>query len=279
MNKKISLLLVLVMLLSIILTACGGKGGNNQGENNNVDAEGSSLQEIADKGKIVLGTSADYPPFEFHAIIDGKDTIVGLDIEIAKYIAEELGVELEIKDMEFDKLLGGLATGMLDMVIAGMNPDPDREANFTDIYYEANLSVLITKDDESNITKVEDLEGKKIGVQIGTTQESIAQTSIKDADVKSLSTNPDIVMNLKTKKIDCAIMETPVAESFAKVNDDLMVVDNLIIDNESGGVAIAVKKGNDELTEKLNEILAEIKSKGLIEKWLVEADELSNQGL
>ncbi len=279
MNKKVSLLLVLVMLLSITLTACGGKGGNIQGENNNVEGEGRGLQEIIDSGKIVLGTSADYPPFEFHAMIDGKDTIVGFDIEIAKYIAEDLGVELEIKDMEFDKLLGGLSTGMLDMVIAGMNPDPDREANFTDIYYEANLSVLITKDDESNITKVEDLEGKSIGVQIGTTQESIAQKSIKDADVKSLSTNPDIVMNLKTKKIDCAIMETPVAESFAKVNDDLMVVDNLIIDNESGGVAIAVKKGNDELTEKLNEILAEIKSKGLIEKWLVEADELSNQGL
>lgn len=279
MNKKASLLLVLVMLLSITLTACGGKGGNIQGENNNVEGEGRGLQEIIDSGKIVLGTSADYPPFEFHAMIDGKDTIVGFDIEIAKYIAEDLGVELEIKDMEFDKLLGGLSTGMLDMVIAGMNPDPDREANFTDIYYEANLSVLITKDDESNITKVEDLEGKSIGVQIGTTQESIAQKSIKDADVKSLSTNPDIVMNLKTKKIDCAIMETPVAESFAKVNDDLMVVDNLIIDNESGGVAIAVKKGNDELTEKLNEILAEIESKGLIEKWLVEADELSNQDL
>lgn len=83
-------------------------------------------------------------------------------------------------------------------------------------------------------------------------------------------------MNLKTKKIDCAIMELPVAESFADVNDNLMVVDNLIIDSESGGVAIAVKKGNDELTEKLNEILAEIKSKGLIEKWLIEADEFSN---
>ncbi len=178
MNKKVSLLLVLVMLLSITLTACGGKGGNIQGENNNVEGEGRGLQEIIDSGKIVLGTSADYPPFEFHAMIDGKDTIVGFDIEIAKYIAEDLGVELEIKDMEFDKLLGGLSTGMLDMVIAGMNPDPDREANFTDIYYEANLSVLITKDDESNITKVEDLEGKSIGVQIGTTQESIAQKKV-----------------------------------------------------------------------------------------------------
>lgn len=281
MKKKISLLLAGVMLLSILLAACKKDGANEQVDNllNNTETEIEGLDKVLHNKKIVLGTSADYPPFEFHAIVDGKDTIVGFDIEIAKYIADELGVELEIKDMEFDKLLGGLATGMLDIVIAGMNPDPEREANFTDIYYEANLSVLISKDDASTITKIDDLEGKNIGVQIGTTQESIAQTSIKDADVKSLSTNPDIVMNLKTKKIDCAIMETPVAESFAKINDDLMIVDNLIIDNESAGVAIATKKGNNQLTEKLNEILAKIKSEGLIEKWLIEADEFSNESL
>ena len=266
MKKKISLFMVIVLGLSSLLVACG----NSQEVN---------LEEgTKNKGKLVLGTSADYPPFEFHTMIDGKDEIVGLDIEIVKYIADELGVELEIKDMDFDKLLGGLSTGMLDIVIAGMNPDSEREkeANFTDIYYEADLSVLVNKEDASKITMMEDLDGKSIGVQIGTTQENIAKTKVKDADVKSLSTNPDIVMNLKTKKIDCAIMETPVAKSFANTNDDLMLVEGLNIDTESEGMAIAVRKGNDELTEKLNEILAKAKSKGLIDKWLVEADKLSN---
>lgn len=270
MKKKISLVLAVIMLFSIIVTGCGKDESNGKAENN-------ELEKIIDNKKIVLGTNADYPPFEFHAIIDGKDEIVGFDIEIAKYIADELGVELEIKDMEFDKLLGGLSTGMLDFVIAAMNPDPEREANFTDVYYEANLSVLVTKDSTSEITTIEDLDGKSIGVQIGTTQEGIAQTDIKDADVKSLGTNPDIVMNLKTKKIDCAIMETPVAKSFAKVNDDLIIVDDLIIDSGTDGVAIAVKKGNDQLTEKLNEILAKIKSEGLMEKWFIEANELSDE--
>ncbi len=289
MKKRLSILLVLVMIFSLVLTGCGGNEpkkqdevgdtGKDAGDNGEVISEG--LQGILDKGKLVMGTSADYPPFEFHAMIDGKDQIVGLDLEIANHIAEELGVELEIKDMDFDNLLGGLTSGMLDIVIAGMNPDPDRleEVNFTDIYYEANLSVLIRKTDKDNLKTLEDLEGKGIGVQIGTTQEKIAQEDIKDSKVKSLSKNPDIVMNLKTEKIDCAIMETPVAESFAKVNDDLMVVENLIIDNKSGGVAIAVQKGNDELTEKLNEILSDLVSKGLIDKWLIEADELSSQGL
>ena len=277
MKKKINLFIIAILILSSILVACGNeKVGNLENEDSNVETY--TLEGIQKKGKLVLGTSADYPPFEFHTMIDGKDEIVGFDIEIAKYIADELGVELEIKEMEFEKLLGGLSTGMLDIVIAGMNPDPEREkeANFTDIYYEANFAVLVNKENDFQISTLEDLEGKSIGVQIGTTQEDIAQTQIKDGYVKSLSSNPDIVMNLKTKKIDCAIMELPVAESFADVNDNLMVVDNLIIDSESGGVAIAVKKGNDKLTEKLNEILAEIKSKGLIEKWLIEADEFSN---
>lgn len=291
MKKKISLLLLGIMVFSLILTGCGNGGANEAppaDEDVNVEVEedvdnsaeeANGLEDIMNSGKIILGTSADYPPFEFHAMIDGKDEIVGFDIEIAKYIADELGLELEIKDMDFDKLLGGLSTGMLDMVVAGMNPDPDREANFTDIYYEANLSVIIRKDMETEITGVEDLNGKSIGVQIGTTQESIAKEDIDASEVKSLSTNPDIVMNLKTNKIDCAIMETPVAESFAKVNDDLMLVKDLIIDSGSGGVAIAVKEGNDEFTEKLNEILADIKSQGLIEQWLTEADELSSEGL
>lgn len=287
MKKKISLLLALVMVFSIFLTACGSDTPDKQAqepagevnEENNEEAETSELKAVIDSGKIVLGTSADYPPFEFHAMVDGKDEIVGFDIEIAKYIANELGVELQIKEMDFDKLLGGLSTGMMDMVIAGMNPDPDREANFTDIYYEANLSVLITKDLEDEITTIEDLAGKTIGVQIGTTQEAIAQDDIADSEVKSLNTNPDIVMNLKTNKIDVAIMETPVAESFAKVNDDLMLVKDLTIDSGSGGVAIAVKEGHDELTEKLNEILDDIKSQGLIEKWLIEANELSSEDI
>lgn len=277
MKRKISLFIAVILILSSLIVGCGNKEEANS-EKNGSKVESYSLEGIKNKGKLVLGTSADYPPFEFHTMVDGKDEIVGFDIEIAKYIADELGVELEIKDMEFDKLLGGLSTGMLDIVVAGMNPNPEREkeANFTDIYYEANFSVLVNREDESKITTLEDLDGKSIGVQIGTTQEKIAQTKIKDADVKSLSTNPDIAMNLKTKKIDCAIMESLVAESFSKANDNLMVADGLTINNESEGVSIAIKKGNDELTEKLNEILTEAKSKGLIDKWLVEADKLSN---
>lgn len=276
MKKKISLLMVLVLVLSSLLVACGDSKEVSSDENSEV--ESSILEGIKNKGKLIVGTSADYPPFEFHKMINGKDEIVGFDIEIAKYIADQLGVELEIKDMDFDKLLGGLSTGMLDVVIAGMNATPERqeEANFTDVYYKSNHSVLIHKEDADKITTMEDLKGKSIGVQIGTVQENMAKTSIENADVLSLTTNPEIIMNLKTRKIDCAIMEDLVAKSFAKENDDLMVVEGISIDPGGEGVAIALKKGNDELTEKLNEILADAKSKGLLDKWFVEANELSN---
>lgn len=273
MKKKFNLLLAVVLVFSIVLTACGGNGSDN-GNNENL----TKLEKIQDSGKIVLGTSADYPPFEFHAMIDGKDQIVGFDIEIAKYIADELGVELVVQDMEFDKLLGGLATGMLDFVVAGMNPDPEREANFTDIYYEANLAVLV-KSDNTEISTIEDLDGKSIGVQIGTTQEEVARSTINDAQVVALGTNSDIIMNLKTNKIDLAIMETPVAHSYANVNDDILVIEDLVLDSGSEGVAIAVQQGEDELTEKLNEILEDIKSKNLIEQWFIEANELVSNAL
>lgn len=277
MKKKFSLLLVAVLMFSVVLTACGGNGANVGNDGNGEDT--STLQKIEDSGKIVLGTSADYPPFEFHAMIDGKDEIVGFDIEIAKYIADELGVELEIRDMDFDKLLGGLSTGMLDIVIAGMNPDPERDANFTDIYYEANLSVLVHKDNASQYKSVEDLYGKSIGVQIGTVQEDIARETVNDAEVMALGTNSDVVMNLKTNKLDTALLETPVAESYAAVNDDLIVIEDFVIDSGTGGVAVAVKKDDNELTEKLNKILDDIKSQGLIEQWFIEANQMVNDSL
>ncbi|HLS53443.1 MAG TPA: transporter substrate-binding domain-containing protein [Tissierellaceae bacterium] len=266
-GKKVNLLIILLLITSLILTACGGKTDGN-GE--------KTVEDIKEAGKIVLGTSADYPPFEFHALIDGKDEIVGFDIELANYIAEKLGVELEISDMDFDSLITALGAGRVDMVIAGMNPDPEREANFTDIYYEANLAVLVMEDNPHGIKIEEDLNGKRIGVQIGTTQEDVA-SGLDAEEVLSLASNYDLVMNLKSNKIDCAIMELPVAQSFAKNNDDLIVVEGLEIDSGTDGLAIAVQKGNDQLTDFLNEIIAEVKEKGLIEEWMAKADELSSE--
>lgn len=144
--------LVLVGMVMVSLSSCGKE----------VSVEGTNKKE-----KLVLGTSADYAPYEFHKEIDGKDTIVGFDIDIAKAIAEDLGVELEIKDMSFDGLLEALVTGKIDFIIAGMTPTPERAENvdFSNIYYTAVNNILINKENMDKISSLEDLKGKKIGVQ------------------------------------------------------------------------------------------------------------------
>ena len=235
-----------------------------------------TLKQIQEKGKIVLGTSADYPPYEFTALIDGKEEIVGFDIELAKYIAQELQVELEIVDMPFESLLIGLEVGKFDMVIAGMNPDPEREANFSKVYYNATHGIITTKEKAEEIKSIEDLKGKHLGAQIGTVQEGIGE-KLEEVELKTLPLITNLILELSTGKIDGVIMEKPVAESYAKVNNDLVVVDGIEWGDESEGTAVALKKGNDNLTEIINEIIEKALEQKLIDKWIIEANEINEK--
>ena len=119
--KKFIKQITVLLLIVVALAACAPSGDTTN------TITGEKIKQIQAAGKIVLGTSADYPPYEFHETINGVDTIVGFDIEIAKVIAKELGVELEIKDMSFDGLLAALQSGTVDMVIAGMSATPERQ--------------------------------------------------------------------------------------------------------------------------------------------------------
>lgn len=259
--------LAMIVLMLLLVVGC----------NNNTDVgEMSSVDQIKEKGKLVVATSADYPPYEFHALIDGKDEIVGFDMEIAKYIAQELGVELEVQDVKFESLLLGLESGMYDMVIAAMSPDPARNVNFSDVYYNAKHGIVINKKLMDEIKTLDDLQGKSVGVQLGSIQEGIAE-EMEGITVKPLSLITTLVLELKTDKVDAVLMEKPVAESFAKTNDDIMLVEDIEIVDETGGSAIAMKKGNDELTKEVNQILEKIKAENLIDGWVIEANELSNQ--
>lgn len=151
MKKAIALLLVLVTLLS--LTACAGKE----------DTASSALDQIKQKGELVVGTSADYPPYEFHTEVDGKDTIVGFDMEIAQAIADKLGVSLKIVDMSFDNLLMSLANDEFDLVIAGLSADEERRktTDFSDPYLEAKNLILVRAEDADKYASLDDLKGAK----------------------------------------------------------------------------------------------------------------------
>lgn len=248
--------------------------------------ENTRVQAVQKAGKIILGTSADYPPYEFHAQIDGEDTIVGFDVALANEIAKDLGVTLEIKDMDFDGLLAALASGNVDFVIAGMTPSEERRMNvdFSDIYYFAEHGVVIRTADESLYSVAPDsLKDRMIGAQRGAIQVSLAKTRIKGVaeaeaenphpQVKELGKLPDLIMELKNKKIDAVVVELPVARSYFKANSDLVLASYTFLDDD-GGSAVAVKKGEKALVEAINKTILRLQDEGRIEAFVAEASEL-----
>lgn len=283
MKKIMTLMLALGLMVSA--AACGAKEADAVNEPVETEAAESGdeemsevLKKIKDNGKLVLGTSADYPPFEFHVSVDGKDQIVGFDIDIAKEIAKELGVELEIKDMKFDGLLAALDQGVVDLVIAGMSPTPEREENadFSSIYYTAVQSLVVKTADQASITSLADLSGKKVGVQKGTIQETLAEEQMKGAEVVALGKITDIVLSLKSGRIDAAIIELPVAEKTVEANKDL-TVSTISLDAGSKGKAVALKKGSEDFLAVVNQVIDKLVSEKTIDEFINTANKLADE--
>ena len=180
--KKL-LVFTLVGTMALPLMACG----NNKDANGNKDL----LETIKEKGKITIGMSVDYAPYEFFIMEDGKKKMVGMDVDMMNEIAKDLGVEVEVKEMEFSTICDAVRTGVVDLGVSGLSPEPDRLeiVDFSDIYFNAEQGILINKNNTSSIKSLSDLEGKKIGAQNGSIQASIAQ-GVKDADVKLLPEVP-----------------------------------------------------------------------------------------
>lgn len=270
LSKIGSIIITTIMVFS--LTACGKSTGSAAAGGE------TSLNKIKKSGKLIVGTSADYPPYEFHKQVNGKDEIVGFDVEIAKQIAKDLGVQLEIKDITFNGLLESLKSGKIDMIIAGMNPTPERakEVDFSKVYYKAVQSVLVRTEDKDKYTSLSDLNGKKVGVQMGTTQEQIAKSQIKGASIKSLGKITDLILELKNKKVDALVAEQPVAQSYADKNSDLIISSaSFSTETSQKGSAIAVKKNSPELVKELNKTIDKLISSKSIDKFVTEANAMT----
>ena len=271
--KKWGTLVIALLMVTSLLAACG------QNKNNDGSAQGAgSNAGNAGKKVITLGTSADFAPYEFHIKNDqGQDEIVGFDIEIAKEIAKDLGAELQIKDLQFDSLMNELNSGRIDLAISGLSPTADRqkEVDMSKIYFTATQAVVTRAGEEGNYKTLDTLVGKKIGVQKGSIQEGIAQT-IKDAKITSLAKTQDIMMQLKTGRIDVAIIEGPVAEAYVS-NIDGLTIAEAQPKAEDDGYIVAVKKGNKELLDKVNATLTRLMEDGSIDKFIVEASELAEK--
>lgn len=261
MKKLIALLLAALTLLS--LAACSKQDDT------------SSIDKIKAKGELVVGTSADYPPYEFHTMVDGKDTIVGFDISIAQAIADQLGVKLKVVDMSFDNLLMSLANDEFDLVIAGLTSDEERAktTDFSDPYLESKNLILVRAGDKDKYTSLEDLMGAKGGAQTGSKPYTQCVTYCGEDNTVGLTKVQDLIMELEAGKIDVVFLDYMTVLSYADAKDDLCAVDvNIPITTD--GYRIALKKGNTELTDYVNTVLAELQEQGQIEQFILDAKAL-----
>ncbi|WP_438497493.1 transporter substrate-binding domain-containing protein [Paenibacillus sp. IHBB 3054] len=264
--------LSLGMLIAVgLMTGCGT---NNNDDNKNAASNGNAGSETAAK-TLTLGTSAEFPPYEFHKMIDGKDTIVGFDIEIAKDIAADMGAELVIRDLPFDSLLNELSSGRVDIVISGLSYTPKRAeaVGLSDVYFKAEQAVVVREADKDKFATMDALKNTKIGIQTGSIQEEIAK-EIEGAKLTSLTKMTEIVMQLQSNRVDASIMEGPVAESFVKNVKGLVITDAKPV-VEDDGYVIGVKKGNTELLDQVNATLKRLTADGKIEEYVSAASDLS----
>lgn len=271
MKKGLIKKVIIGALLGVMTMGFVGCGASGETENKDL------LETIQEKGQIVVGMSADYAPYEFHYIDEnGEDVIGGFDVDIANDIAEALGVELVIQEMDFDALVAALPAGKVDLVISGMNPTEERAKviDFSEVYYNSQHGILVRAEDVDKYKTFEDLEGAKVGAQLGSTQEQIAKTEIPNADLQLLNNVNNLILELKAGKVDAVIMEKPVAEMAVKSNPELAVGEPTY-EEETGGNAVGIAKNNEELLAKVNEVIKELNESGKMDEYILKANELA----
>lgn len=288
--KKTSLLTLLAMVMAFALVGCGSGAKNGENVANNSEKKeaaqvsqedmDAAAKEIKEKGKLVMATSADYPPYEWHLMKDGKDEIVGFDVEIAKAIAQEIGVELEIKDLDFDGIIPSIASGQADIGIAGMSATPEREeaANFSIPYFENEQVVLVRKEDADKYKKVEDFAGKVVGAQTGSVQESTVRENFpKDVELKSLAKLNNLAMEVKNKTADALVISKSSGAQYAKQFPELVAIDPGV--PKEPGVCVTMKKGNDALTAYVNQVLQKLIDEGKVKEWIGEYEKIADESV
>ncbi|MEN0537441.1 ABC transporter permease subunit [Staphylococcus aureus] len=239
--------------------------------------QNQTWEKIKERGELRVGLSADYAPMEFEHTVNGKTEYAGVDIDLAKKIAKDNNLKLKIVNMSFDSLLGALKIGKIDIIISGMTSTPERkkQVDFSDSYMMTKNIMLVKKDKVSEYKDIKDFNNKKVGAQKGTEQEKIAQTEIENASITSLSRLPDVILALKSGKVEGAVVEKPVAEAYLKQNPKLGI-SNVKFNEEEKDTVIAVPKDSPKLLSQINKTIKEVKDKGLIDKYMTNAANAMN---
>ena len=273
--KKIATLLAALMLMTAAFAGCGNDTGSSAAGTSSTASESSTTQssetsqeasteETSGSGEtLVMATNAFFEPYEYYE----GDEIVGIDAEIGKAIADKLGMDFEISDMEFDAIIPAIQNGKASIGMAGMTVTPDREKNVSfSQTYATGVQVIIVPEG-SDIASADDLEGKKIGVQQGTTGDLYCSDTPENGGfggdaVTRYSKGSDAVMALLSGKVDCVVIDNEPAKAFVEANEGLKILDTAYVEEE---YAIAVAKDNTELLEKVDAALGELKEDGTVQ--------------
>ena len=279
MKKKIVSVMLCAAMATTVLAGCGSSNTASTdaaAEETTEDAEAEATKEEAEDaeaaegatdaaevttvepGVLTMGTNATFPPYEYK---DGDD-VVGIDAEIAQAMADKLGLQLEIVDMDFDSLVASVQSGKIDMSLAGMTVTEERKQNvdFTDSY-ATGVQVIIVKED-SDIASADDLEGKLIGVQQGTTGHLYCADDFGEDNVIPYANGATAVQALLQGKVDCVVIDQEPAKAFVEANEGLKILETAYTTED---YAAAVSKDNPALTAALNSALQELKDDGTIQ--------------
>ncbi len=245
-------------------TAAQEEGDTQADATEETEAESGAEEEKAAGGSLVMATNAEFPPYEYH---DG-DQIVGIDVEIAQAIAAEMGMELEIEDIAFDSVIPAVTSGKADFGAAGMTVTPERQQNvdFSKTYATA-AQVIIVKND-SAIAGPADLEGKTIGVQLGTTGDLFVsdEENVAGATVERYNKGFEAIQALNQNKVDAVVIDGEPAKVFVSQNDGIKILDEALTSEE---YAICVKKGNTDLLDNINTAITNLEESGKLEEIIL----------
>ena len=275
MKKMIAMLLALVMALSLM--ACGSTNANNGG-NDNANT-GDDAQPEA-KTTLVVGVSADYAPFEFmYPDAGGNMVYGGIDISVAQYVADEMGLTMQVENMSFDNLLASLDKGDFDIVLSAMEATPERleNADFSDPYYtDVPPAILVKADKADQYKTLADFSGKSVGAQTATTKLDLVN-DIEGATPVALSSVLDLVNELVYDKVDAILVDGGVAQQYADANPDLVIAEASSELGEAAPYCIAVAKGDPKgLLDGINAAIAKMTAENKIETFIADADSLAD---
>lgn len=262
-QKVISFILITVLIFS--LAACGKKAGQD------------SVKEIKERGKLIVGTEAQYPPYEFKDM-DAK--FVGADIWLAEQIAEALDVELEIVDMSFAGIVPAVQGKQVDLGIAAFTKDEERAKviDFSDLYEKSEQLLVVKAGEENNLNSKEALAGKKVGAQKGSIQSALIKKALPDSELFELEKYPALALEVENNNIAGFVLDKAVGDSLiASSNGQLGVADFTFTDEEASvGKAVVAAKGNTDLLEVVNQVISKVTEDGSYQKAFDEAVELAD---